>query len=85
MDSSPRITVRSAPVKRTVRVAVSPPDAHAQVDGIDTPVEGGALSFTAGLGTVHKVRLSGGQRETSVDVTLSDDGPVPSKVRLDGR
>jgi hypothetical protein len=77
-----RITLRSAPVRRTVSVVVSPPEAHVQVDGIDTPVQGGVVSFTDGLGTVHRVRLSVGRRETTADVTIADEGAVPSKVEL---
>jgi hypothetical protein len=81
-DSVPRITVRSAPVGRTVSVAVSPPDAHVQVDGIDSPVQGGLVTITAGLGTVHRVRLTAGRRETAVDVTIADEGAVPPKVEI---
>jgi serine/threonine-protein kinase len=81
-DSPPRITVRSAPVGRTVRVVVSPTDAHAQVDGIDAPVQGGLVTISAGLGTVHRVRLSAGRREIAVDVTIAEEGAVPPKVEI---
>jgi hypothetical protein len=77
-----RITVRSAPLMRTVSVVVSPPDAHVQIDGFDTPVQGGLVTLTAGLGTVHRVRLSAGRRETAVDVTIAEEGAVPPKVDI---
>jgi hypothetical protein len=65
-----------------VSVAVSPPDAHVQIDGMDAPVQRGVVSFTGGLGTVHRVRLSAGRRETAVDVTIAEEGPVPPEVRV---
>jgi hypothetical protein len=81
-DSVARITLRSAPLGRTVSVVVSPPDAHVQIDGMDAPVQRGVVSFTGGLGSVHRLRLSAERRETAVDVTIAEEGPVPPEVRV---
>jgi serine/threonine-protein kinase len=71
------------PQERTVRVVVLPPEAHAQVDGIDAPVLGGVVPITGTVGSVHRVRLSVGRRETVVEVRIAEEGPVPPKAEIE--
>jgi hypothetical protein len=67
---------------RSVRVVVVPAGAQAQVDGVDTAVRDGAIAFSGALGSVHHVGLSTGRLQTTVDVTIAEDGPRPPKVEL---
>jgi serine/threonine-protein kinase len=82
-DSTALVPLPAAGVDRTVRVVVLPADARAQVDGIDAPVQGGLLSITGSLGSVHHVRLTAGRREAAADVRIAEEGPVPPKVEVE--
>jgi serine/threonine-protein kinase len=82
-ESAALVPLPAQPAERTVRVVVLPADARARVDGVDAPVQGGLLSITGSLGSVHRVHLLVGRREANVDVAIAEDGPVPPKVELE--
>jgi serine/threonine-protein kinase len=63
-------------------VQVSPDDASVEVDGAPAGVRGGAFEIAGALGSVHRVRVSKGDREAAADVFVTEKGAVPPRVDL---
>ncbi len=63
-------------------IAVGPPGVSVVVDGHAVPVTDGAIAITGAAGSVHKVSVRLGARETSADVIVTDKGPIPAQVML---
>jgi serine/threonine-protein kinase len=68
----------------TVRLAISPADAAVEVNGRVLAVKDGAVELRGTVGSEQQVRLRKDQQETTVRVTLTDSGPVPAKIDLEG-
>ncbi|MFT3775442.1 MAG: serine/threonine-protein kinase [Minicystis sp.] len=74
----------AAPVEeRTVRVAVEPADATAEIDGQQVPVRDGAIELRGALGSVHSVRLVKGAQEATAGVAITPVGAVPARMRIE--
>ncbi len=75
-----------APASATtaVRLAISPPDAHVQVDGREAVVDpaGQSVEIKGRLGSSHRVHVTDGHRNADVEVVIADEGAVPQKVEL---
>jgi serine/threonine-protein kinase len=65
-----------------VEVRVVPATATVEVDGAPATVEHGAVDLTGALGSVHKVHVRAGGRETTAEVIVADDGARPHVVAL---
>lgn len=85
LTSAPTPSASAAPVSRTVQIAILPKNASAEVDGAPVTVVSGAVAMSGLLGSVHKVRIFVGKKESTTDVVISETGPVPQKIELDSR
>jgi serine/threonine-protein kinase len=65
-----------------VQVRVIPPTATVDVDEVSAVVTDGSVDVVGDLGSVHKVHLRGGGRETTVEVIVAEDGARPHIVAL---
>jgi serine/threonine-protein kinase len=66
-----------------VQVTIAAPaDAKVDVDGSAVAVRAGKVEIEGALGSVHRVRVSAGGRETTTEVILADSGPSPARVAL---
>jgi hypothetical protein len=65
-----------------VKLAVSPPSAVVDVDGVVTPVEGGSVAIKGAAGSAHIVHVVSGKQEATYPVLLTDSGVVPRRVAL---
>jgi serine/threonine-protein kinase len=77
--SQPQATDTST---RHVEVQVQPATASVEVDNAAAVVTQGAVRVDGVLGSVHKVRVRAGNRETTVEVILAEDGARPHLVSL---
>lgn len=66
-----------------VQLTISPPNARAELDGVPAVVREGTLVISGSRGSVHRVRLTSGTRESSTEVTITENGAVPAHVALD--
>jgi eukaryotic-like serine/threonine-protein kinase len=75
----------TAPAVATTKakIAVTPANATVEIDGTAAHVEAGFVTIEGSAGSVHKVKVAQGGRDTVVDVVLTDKGPLPAKVALD--
>ena len=64
------------------RLTVEPTDADVEIDGVRAGVAGGVVELRSPEGTVHQVRVSKGERERRVTVTVTANGAAPSIVAL---
>ncbi len=80
--SSPTGADPTPPPARTAQLAIVPPTASVQVDGTLAPIVNGSVAIVGTLGSVHKVRVFVGKKETSGDVVIAEDGIIPSKIEL---
>jgi len=68
---------------RMVSVSVvAPADAKVETNGAPVELRDGKIELTGIIGSVHKLRVTAGGRETKAEVVLSESGPVPSRVEL---
>jgi len=65
-----------------VQVRVIPPSSMVDVDDVNAVVSDGSVDVTGDLGSVHKVHLRSGGRETTVEVIIAEDGARPHTVAL---
>jgi serine/threonine-protein kinase len=80
---APSASAASAPPTRVVQVTIAAPaDAKVDVDGSAVAVRAGKVEIEGALGSVHRVRVSAGGRETTTEVILADSGPSPARVAL---
>jgi eukaryotic-like serine/threonine-protein kinase len=68
--------------ERTVKVAILPAGAAVEVEGAKAAVEGGSITITGPLGSVHRVKLSDGALETSDEVVVTEGGALPPRLEL---
>jgi serine/threonine-protein kinase len=81
--AAPPAPSASAPPTRVVQVTIAAPaDAKVDVDGSAVAVRAGKVEIEGALGSVHRVRVSAGGRETTTEVILADSGPSPARVAL---
>jgi serine/threonine protein kinase len=81
--AAPPAPSASAPATRVVQVTIgAPADAKVDVDGSAVAVRAGKVEIEGALGSVHRVRVSAGGRETTTEVILADSGPSPARVAL---
>jgi serine/threonine protein kinase len=66
-----------------VKLAVAPADAAVEIDGAAARPSDGAVEIQGAVGSVHRVRVSRGALERSVDVTVTDGGASPHRIELD--
>jgi serine/threonine-protein kinase len=64
------------------KLVVVPRDAMVEVDDAGAVVHDGVVDLEGAPGSVHRVRVSRGRQEASVDVTVTDAGAVPPRVEL---
>lgn len=79
--------IESAPVdastrSRHDRVKVGPAGVNVEVDGKSVVVTAGTIAVEGPPGSVHRVRLSLGGRESSTDVVLTEKGAIPAELTL---
>jgi hypothetical protein len=68
---------------RRVKVVVAPADVAIELDGAKATLnKQGLLEIAGKLGSNHRVKLSKGKNETTVDVAITDDGPSVPKIEL---
>jgi serine/threonine protein kinase len=67
---------------RTVEITVTPPEATVTVDGEAAKIQAGIVSLVGTLGSVHRVRVALGAKQTEVDVVVAQSGAVPAKIEL---
>jgi eukaryotic-like serine/threonine-protein kinase len=79
----PTATASVAPAPRTVRVAIGPPDASIEVDGVAAKLADGSVEVSGSLGSVHHVRVTRGSFDTERDVVVTQDGAMPAKIDLE--
>jgi serine/threonine-protein kinase len=72
----------AADSERHVQVRVIPPTANVDVDDVNAAVNDGSVEVVGDLGSVHKVHVRGGGRETTVEVIVAEDGAHPHVVTL---
>ena len=73
----------SAPVTSTSRIekiTVGPAGVSVTIDGTPSTVEAGTVAVEGVAGSVHKVQVRLGDRETNVDVILTEKGARPSEI-----
>jgi serine/threonine-protein kinase len=76
-------TAEPASEARTVTVTVTPAKAAVEVDGVRTdPGPNGEIAIAGPLGSRHRVRVSSGKHDNTVDVVIGLDGPTPDKIAL---
>ena len=75
-------TTGTAATERRVEIQVQPPTAMVEVDDVPRVIHEGAVEIVGDLGSVHKVRLREGLRETTVEVIVAEDGARPHLVGL---
>ena len=73
-------TGSAAPRERSVKVAITPPNAIVEVDGVARVVSGGAIELNGPLGAVQKVRVVAGGAEITQNIAITEDGAIPSNV-----
>jgi serine/threonine-protein kinase len=71
------------PQDRTVKLVLVPGDVSAEVDGAPAKSKDGVIEVTGPLGSVHKVKLTKGKRETTGDVVVTEAGAMPPKLELE--
>jgi serine/threonine-protein kinase len=79
----PIVAPAPPPDERTVRLAVEPADATAEVDGRATPVSEGTIELHGVIGSAHHVRLVKGLQETVGEVAITSLGAVPPRMQVD--
>jgi serine/threonine protein kinase len=65
-----------------VQVRVIPPNSMVDVDEVNAVVSDGSVDVIGDLGSVHKVHLRSGGRDTTVEVIIAEDGARPHIVAL---
>lgn len=79
----PVVAPAAPPDERTVRLAVEPADATAEVDGRATPVKEGGIELHGVIGSAHHVRLVKGAQETVAEVAITALGAVPPRMQVE--
>ncbi|HEY2515575.1 MAG TPA: serine/threonine-protein kinase, partial [Polyangiaceae bacterium] len=64
----------------TFYVGITPASAHAFVDGKEVTLDHGAATVTGPVGSVHPVKIVVGSKESVLEVTLTETGPVPPRL-----
>ena len=72
----------SSSVPHTVRVMVNEVGASVEVDGVAAVILDGSVEVSGALGSVHKVKIVSGNRETVARVVITSDGALPAWVEL---
>src|SRR5262249_43281235 len=62
------------PPARTVSLAIVPPFASVEIDGVATRTQGGSVTISGPLGSTHRVRVSYAKKETVVHVAVAESG-----------
>ncbi len=66
-----------------VKIVVAPIDATIEVDDVKTTLnKQGLLEISGKLGSNHRVKLTKGKSETTVDVAITEDGPSVPKIEI---
>ena len=81
-STAPTTTATNDPSVRTVQLAIAPPAASVEIDGVPTPMREGAVSLSGPLGSTHRVRVSQAKREIIVAVAVTENGAFPPKLEL---
>ncbi len=82
-DPSAGNTTGSGPAtgaERTVALAVSPPNATVEVDGVKREVVGGVVELKGPLGGVISVRVSANGTDTTQPVAITEGGAIPPRI-----
>jgi len=81
-DPNPKPAATAASNERTVRVAILPAGATVEIDGTKTVVMDGAVELHGIPGSVHAIKVSLANRETSEAVVVTEGGALPNKIDL---
>ncbi|MBK8256109.1 MAG: serine/threonine protein kinase [Polyangiaceae bacterium] len=68
---------------RTVKVFVLPKGAKVEVEGQTVGLADDLLEIKGPLGSVHKVKVTVGEKSKTVEVAITDNGPVPAKIEVE--
>jgi serine/threonine-protein kinase len=66
----------------TVKVVILPAEAKVEVEGTQVTPKDGLVEVSGQLGTVHKVKVSSGGDERTVEVVVTENGALPAKIDL---
>jgi serine/threonine protein kinase len=72
----------AAPAERTVSLAISPPSATVEVDGIKRDVVNGAVELKGPLGGVVSVHIAANGTDTTQAIAITEGGPIPPRLVL---
>ena len=78
----PSSTSTASPAERTVTLAIVPPNAVVEVEGVKREVEGGVVELKGPLGAVFTVHASANGSETTQSVAISEGGAIPPKLAV---
>ena len=85
-DSAPTTAAPEDKKARRVQVVILPSDASVEVEGQSVTTKDGILEITDVVGSVHRTRVSKGKGkdrgETTVDVVITENGPLPAKIEV---
>ena len=78
----PSTATTATPAERTVSLAISPPNAVVEVEGVKRPVEGGVVELKGPLGAVFTVHASANGSETTQSIAISEGGAIPPRLAV---
>ncbi len=72
----------TTPAERTVSLAVSPPNAVVEIDGVKQDVVDGTVQVKGPLGGVVSVHISANGTETTQGIAITEGGAIPPKIAV---
>jgi serine/threonine-protein kinase len=80
--TAPTASATPPAVERTVRLAVVPALAKAEVEGAPVEVKGGVIELRGLLGSTHRVLLRHNGKQLTREVAITEGGALPDKLEL---